>query len=168
MPEVGPELLGRIYDQQAAALVLYARQWCNTPEDVVQEALLRLAGQRTVPERLLPWLYRVVRNGALSAARAAGRRKKHESAAVAEREWFAADPVAALDGQSAVIALESLSIDDREIVVARLWGGLTFAEIAELIDATDSTAQRRYEAGLNKLRERLGVPCPNAKNPSQT
>ena len=33
---MGPELLGRLFDDHAAALVLYARQWCATPEDVVQ------------------------------------------------------------------------------------------------------------------------------------
>ncbi len=30
-----PDLLGNLLDQHAAALELYARQWCDTPEDVV-------------------------------------------------------------------------------------------------------------------------------------
>jgi hypothetical protein len=28
---VGPDLLGRLLDRHAAALALYARQWCRTP-----------------------------------------------------------------------------------------------------------------------------------------
>ncbi len=41
-----PDLLGQLLDRHAAALELYARQWCEVPEDVVQDAFLKLAGQR--------------------------------------------------------------------------------------------------------------------------
>src|SRR5438309_2325962 len=78
---MGPELLGRLLDQHASALVLYARQWCTAPEDVVQEAFLKLVAQPKPPASPVAWLYRVVRNGALSAARAARRRRHHEAVA---------------------------------------------------------------------------------------
>ena len=68
MATIGPELLGRLFDEHAAALVLYARQWSDAPEDVVQEAFVQLARQRIVPDRVVPWLFRVVRNGAIGAA----------------------------------------------------------------------------------------------------
>jgi hypothetical protein len=42
MAGVSPETLRRILDQHTAALVLYARQWCSTPEDVVQDVFLLL------------------------------------------------------------------------------------------------------------------------------
>ena len=51
-----------------------ARQWCAEPEDVVQEAFLKLAGQSKEPDDVVAWLYRVVRNGALDAAKLARRR----------------------------------------------------------------------------------------------
>ena len=38
MGTVGPELLTRLLTEQGATLALYARQWCHSPEDVVQEA----------------------------------------------------------------------------------------------------------------------------------
>ena len=34
--------MAELVDRYAAALVLYARQWCDCPEDVVQNALLKL------------------------------------------------------------------------------------------------------------------------------
>ena len=80
---MGPDLLGRLVDQHAPALVLYARQWCAAPEDVVQEAFLKLVAQRQPPDNPLAWLYRVVRNGAVSAARTARRRQRYEAAAAA-------------------------------------------------------------------------------------
>ena len=58
---MGPEQLGDLVDRYAAALTLYARQWCACPEDVVQTAFLKLVRLRTAPENLVPWLYRVVR-----------------------------------------------------------------------------------------------------------
>src|SRR6516162_1775122 len=60
---MGPEQLNRLVNEHAAALVLYARQWCAAPEDVVQEAFIKLAARRPSPDNLVGWLYRVVRNG---------------------------------------------------------------------------------------------------------
>ena len=74
MTAVGPHVLSRILREHGAALVLYSRQWCRTPEDVVQEAFFSLARQVECPDNVLAWLYRVVRNGAISAAQAASRR----------------------------------------------------------------------------------------------
>src|SRR5439155_1659947 len=72
---MGPEQLAELVDRHAAALVLYARQWCSSPDDVVQTAFLKLARQSVPPDNLVPWLYRVVRNGAIDAARARTRRE---------------------------------------------------------------------------------------------
>jgi RNA polymerase sigma factor (sigma-70 family) len=162
---VGPEQLGWLLDRHAPALELYARQWCHTPEDVVQEALVQLVRQPTAPAHVVAWLYRAVRNGAISAARSARRRQYHEVVAAEMREtWFDAAAGQDMDVEAATAALKTLPIDEREVVVARLWGRLSFEEIGDLVGASSSTAHRRYVAGLSALRERLGVTCP--KNPS--
>ena len=144
---MGPELLGRLLDRHAAPLELYARQICNCPEDAVQEAFVELARQPALPEeQILPWLYRVVRNKAISAARADTKAKSHESQAAGRRRaWFEPSPGDAIDAAAAVVILEDLPQLEREVVVARIWGGLTFQQIGELVGATDSTAHRRYE-----------------------
>ena len=54
-------------------------------------------------------------------------------------------------------ALDELSNEKREVVIARIWGGLTFEEIAEVAEISSSEAHRRYEAALASLRKRLGV-----------
>ena len=72
MGRIGPNLLASLFDAHAAALALYARQWCDGPEDIVQEAFVKLARQRPPPDRAVPWLYRVVRNGAIEASEALG------------------------------------------------------------------------------------------------
>ncbi len=156
--------LGRLVDRHAAALELYARQWCDTPEDVVQEAFLKLASQRSVPDKPAAWLFRVVRNGALNAGLASRRRRRHETEAVAgSASWFQTGPAptkrGSLDPESASAELRSLPLEQREVIVAHLWGGLTFEQIAELSGCSASSAHRLYCAGLATIRERLGVSC---------
>ncbi len=160
---ISPRHLSRLLREHGPALVLYAEQFCRTAEDVVQEAFLRLAEQREMPDNPVAWLYRVVRNGALNAGRAAMRRGRHESAA-STKEWFESHDEQMVDAREAAGALARLPDAEREVVVARLWGGLSFEEVAELTGASVSTAHRRYQAGIRALRERLGVSCPENEN----
>lgn len=151
--------LADLIDRHAAVLVLYARQWCGTPEDVVQEAFCRYVAQPVEPSDPAAWLFRVVRHVAMDAGKADRRRKLREERA-ARVEWFAEAEVEGLDATAAVAALESLAPDQREVIVARLWGGLKFEQIADAAGCSVSSAHRRYEAGIAALRERLGVACP--------
>ncbi|MGO9463392.1 MAG: RNA polymerase sigma factor [Isosphaeraceae bacterium] len=164
------ERLGMLIDRLASALALYARQWCDEPEDVVQEAFVKLAAQATTPLEPAAWLFRTVRNGAINAGIAKRRRRRHEALAAARAPaWFETSPTArsgaVVDPESAQAALAVLPLAQREIIVAHLWGGLTFDQIAALVGFSASSTHRQYHAGLSALRERLGVPCPT--NPSR-
>ncbi len=157
-----PRRLGELVDEQGPALVLYARQWCTAPEDVVQEAFLKLIEQRTPPRDVRPWLFQVTRNLALTRARADQRRHKHETRAASQSaSWFSPAEQPGLDGSMATAALAGLPDAEREVVLLHLWGGLTFADISPIVQASPSTAHRWYLAGIERLRERLNVPCPN-------
>jgi RNA polymerase sigma-70 factor (ECF subfamily) len=154
MGPLTPQTLGQLYRDHAPALLLYARQWCSSGEDVVQEAFVKLARQVPPPIRVLPWLYRVVRNEALLAARTDRRRRRREERASVGEVWFA--PIAdRLDALVATRLLRELALELREVIVAKVWGGLTFEEIASLASCSLATAQRRYQAGLAELKERL-------------
>jgi RNA polymerase sigma factor (sigma-70 family) len=154
MRPMEPTLLGRLYRQHAPALCLYARQWGGSAEDLVQDAFVRLAKQSPPPEKVLPWLYRVVRNEALTAHRGASRRRQRERRASMPEAWFSSAEDC-LDAEEATRLLGELPLELREAIVARLWGGLTFEEIAELLGCSLPTAHRRFQAGLTQLRERL-------------
>ena len=88
--------------------MLYARQWCGTPEDVVQKAFIKLVRQKRPPADVVAWLYRVVRNGALDTAKSARRRQRRESVAARPARWFVEPEVDGLDARTAVAALEGL------------------------------------------------------------
>ncbi len=167
---IASELLGQIVDRHAAALTLFARTWTRWPEDVVQEALVELARQPRLPDNVLAWLYRVVRNRAISAARSAQRRRRHEqTAGQLQPAWFVRGDETTVDAHTAARALAELPVDEREVIVAHLWGGLTFTQIAEVVGMPSSTAHRRYVAGLARLREKLGpIEKENASCPIST
>ena len=156
-----PAEVARLIDTHAAPLVLCARQWCAEPEDVVQEAFIKLVRQSRPPADAVAWLYRVVRNGAIDASKMARRRQRRESAVARPVRWFVEPGVDGLDAETAVAALEQLASEQREVIVARHWGGLSFEQIAAVAGCSASTAFRRYTAGVEELRQQLGVTCPS-------
>jgi RNA polymerase sigma-70 factor (ECF subfamily) len=152
--------LANLVDVHGPALMLYARQWCATPEDIVQDAFLKLVRLAEPPRQVVSWLYRVVRNGAIDAARTTKRRRRREAVAARPLRWFVEREVDGLDAAHAVATLERLPAEQREVIVAHLWGGLTFEQIAEVAGCSTSTAFRWFDAGITALRRELGVPWP--------
>lgn len=160
--EIGGSGLNRIDIQQlsdlvathGAALRLYARQWCAFPDDALQEALIDLLRQDPVPDHPVAWLYVVVRRRAMNLARAEQRRARHiREVAEACPLWFEDDvdgPLSAADVQHMLAKLDAM---DREIVVARIWGELSFEQIAEVVDRSTTVVHRRYQRALTKLDE---------------
>ncbi|HEX3998002.1 MAG TPA: sigma-70 family RNA polymerase sigma factor [Pirellulales bacterium] len=153
-----PHDFARLLDDHCAALILYARQWCDSPEDIVQEAFLKLVAARRQPENAVAWLFRVVRNAAIDASRQSRRRQRREAAAARPDRWFVEDETNGLTAGAAVNALQTLPLDQREVIVARLWGGLGFEEIAEIAGCSQSTAFRRFSSGVEALRKELNLP----------
>lgn len=156
MNHIDAQALQELIDSHGAALTLFARQWCRAPEDAVQEALIDLVRQSPVPNDLAAWLYTTVRRRAMNLARAEGRRAKHQRQAGEQREsWFLPtdnDLDERIDYES---LLARLPPADREIVVARIWGERSFAQIAALVDQPLSTVHRRYQQALAELARLL-------------
>ncbi len=158
-PISGEEVV-QLVDARHAALVLYARNFCsNAAEDVVQHALLKLVEQRPKPDNPVAWLFRTVRNEAISRQRKNQRRAKHEAEAARHSaqirsDWFLPNENA-LFSQEAAEKLQKLDAEHREIVLLRIWSGLTFDEMAELLDKPKTSVYRVYTAALEELREML-------------
>jgi RNA polymerase sigma factor (sigma-70 family) len=158
---IDAELLGRLLEERGPALALYAAQWTDAADDCVQEALVELARQPAMPKHVVAWLYRVVKNRALNAARGARRRRDRETQAITARlvdpqQRTAFDRDAA---NEAVEALRQLDSDERELIIMRIWGGLTFDEIGETLAISTATAHRHYMRAITKLRTMLESPC---------
>src|SRR6201999_4163737 len=104
----------------------------------VQAALVSLLAERRKPENPIAWMYQTVRNAAFSHHRASTRRWRRERVvAEARGDWFETRPDVAMDARAAEAALQSLSSENRQLVVMRIWGDLTFAEIASVMDMSE-------------------------------
>lgn len=153
-----PEELENLLTSHSAALQLYARQWAASPEDCVQQAFIALATADPIPRSPVPWLFRVVKNLAISQQRSESRRRERERHMGEEAiGWFLNKGNHEISTDELLHALNELDDLTREIIVARTWGELNFEEIADLIDRSSSTAHRLYQAGLNELRKQLGL-----------
>jgi RNA polymerase sigma-70 factor (ECF subfamily) len=161
MSGVDAQTLADLVDRHSSALGLFASQWCHAPDDVVQQAYIELVACRTAPDNPVAWLFATVRRRAISRARSERSRTGHE--ATAARHWFERLRDRETTAALAAELLAELSLADREIVIAYVYGRLTFDEIALLVGISASTARRQYEAALNRLRERIGSPCPKPK-----
>lgn len=151
--------IAKLLDEHFSSLSLFASQWTDSAEDCVQDAILELARQKSPPENIIAWLFHVVRRRAMSAHRSTSRRRRHEAIAARLVRVTADQHEPAFDAEEISLALDELADDEREAVVARIWGGLSYAEIAMLLEVSTATAFRKYEAGLKQLQARLEARC---------
>jgi RNA polymerase sigma-70 factor (ECF subfamily) len=154
----------RCYEQLATKLLLFARQWLPAQvdaEDAVQSAFVKFWRRHpdAQPEHY-PLLYAAVRTTALDALRSTSRRARRETASstdgAAETTQMFELPLEQCEETLRVeFALRSLPLAQREVVVLRIWGELTFAEIAESLGESINTVAARYRYGLEALRKTL-------------
>jgi RNA polymerase sigma-70 factor (ECF subfamily) len=125
----------------------------ETASDVVQAAFLRAVKSRRRfrgVENPVAYLFQIARN---EAARTAKRQPANEQL-IATSEMSAVRDAAEgwADAEVVVTALGRLSDDDREIVELKLFAGLTFREVAEVVGVPQATVATRYRRALESLR----------------
>ena len=146
-------------EQHAPRLLLFARQQtrCEADaQDVLQEAVLecwRRQDAGSSPEAAR--VFATIRRRAIDFGRSADRRQNRESVVAGEQPeaWF--DDGVEERERSRLIqaAMNELSEEFREVVTLKVWGELTFAEIAETLEIPANTAASRYRYGLVELRK---------------
>ena len=156
----------RLYDAHAPGLLLYARQWLADPasaEEAVQGGFVRFWRSwrgRGGAEPDVPLLFAAVRSEALDLLKASSRRRAREGLAAVDDALWESDPLVGRERAAAVRAsLDELSPEQREAVVLRVWGGLSFAEIARTLGANENTVTSRCRRGLEALEKLLPEEC---------
>jgi RNA polymerase sigma-70 factor (ECF subfamily) len=147
-------------DRHGAALVLLARQFVGSradAEDVVQEAFVRFWRSRLGVEEPAAYLFACVKRCALDSQRSRRRRSAREEKAARPEAESLFVGVPEQDERRAAIetALRELPQEQAEVVVLKIWGGLTFPQIAAALELPVNTAASRYRYALVKLREAL-------------
>jgi RNA polymerase sigma-70 factor (ECF subfamily) len=147
-------------DRHGAALLLLARQWvaCRADaEDVVQDAFVRFWRSKKRATDPTAYLYGSVKHCALDFLRGRKRQSRREEAAARpEAETLFVVPLEQNERRAGIeTALRDLPEDQREVLVMKTWGGLSFQQIAAALHISPNTAASRYRYGLAKLREQL-------------
>jgi RNA polymerase sigma-70 factor (ECF subfamily) len=144
--------------QHGARFFLYARQQTRTEsdaEDILQDALVE-SWQRAgaVPSDAL--VFSTIRRRAIDLARSSDRRAAREEAdGESASDWFLPDIEDRETQRLLADAVKSLQPIYREVVTLKVWGGLTFQEIAEATGVPMNTAASRYRYALDALRQTL-------------
>ncbi len=150
------------YDAHCDRLVLYARNWLpkESAQDVVQGAFVRLMMQKAAPEDVPAWLFRTVRNGAITRLRRrASRSRRHAGLSAGQPPWFESRPDDLIDARTAQEVLLTLPAEQREVVLLRIWGQLSLRQIGEIVGSPLTTVHSRYKAALAAIRERMEQSC---------
>ena len=149
------------YAQLAPKLLLFARQWVASvadAEDVVQTAFVKFWRHRPEagPEHY-PLLYSAVRTCALDLIRTDSRRGRREQVVATDPDEPVFDATIERNENSELIsaALHQLPESQREVLVLRIWGELSFAEIATALGDSINTVASRYRYALDGLRRIL-------------
>ena len=144
--------------QHAPKLLLFARQKARSEadaQDLVQEALveaLQRQGNGRPPP--LPLVFATIHRRAIDLARREDRRTNRELAAfdATPDAWFDSSVEDRELQQLIQEAMSRMTEDFREVVTLKVWGGMTFAEIAVALGIPANTASSRYRYGLEELR----------------
>jgi RNA polymerase sigma-70 factor, ECF subfamily len=148
------------FDRHGAALVMFARRWVTSradAEDVVQEAFVRFWRSHSRVDDPAAYLFRSVKHAALDWMRSQGRRQHRErEAALPETEPLLTAPLEEAERREAIEAsLAQLPPEQAEVLVLRIWGGLSFPQIAAALEISENTAASRYRYALSRLRDVL-------------
>lgn len=144
-------------------LLLLARQWVGSladAEDVVQESCVRFwKWGRQQAEDPRAYLATCVKRTALDFLEARERRKTREQSLTDGMEPGTPMFECPLEQHERRTALESalsqLPAEQREVLLLKIWGGLTFPQIGAITEVSANTASSRYRYALAALREKL-------------
>jgi RNA polymerase sigma-70 factor (ECF subfamily) len=140
-------------------------------EDLLQHTFLNLHRAREsyrAGAPFAPWLYTIANNARRDAARERRRGREDLTADGTAPEAAGESPHDAAGDEEAErvrAALEKLPEAQREVIVLHRWHGLSFAEIAEVVGASEGAVKVRAHRGYLALRDLLSKPADDGPRP---
>jgi RNA polymerase sigma-70 factor (ECF subfamily) len=153
MNPMEPETLRAFYVGTRQQLYTYAVSITGnreSAEDAIHGVFEQLLRQRFMPDDLRPYIFRCVRNAALDYLRRA--RTRYDSIFKISAAQDQSGPVRAFKSGEPENWLQTLSPDERETIVLKIYNDFTFHEIADLRQVPLPTVASWYRRGLDKLR----------------
>jgi RNA polymerase sigma-70 factor (ECF subfamily) len=148
-------------DRHGGTLLMLARQWAPSSSDaadIVQEGFLRFWRSRQGVADPEAYLYACLKRCALDLHRGNRRRRQREFVAARDEGsggWMSDRPERESRMKEIEQGLTQLPSAQREVMTMKVWGRLTFEQIAAALEISPHTAASRYRYALEKLRTEL-------------
>lgn len=168
-PNENAGFLERIFAEQQAPLIRYARRLLGDPErarDVVQDTFVKLMAQPSgaVDGHAVEWLFTVCRHRAMDVLRKEGRMKRFEDG---QAERVTADeprPGRALEQaetHAAVLRLiDRLPPNQQEVVRLKFQNGFSYKEISRITELSVSNVGFLIHTAVTRLRTEFAAQRP--------
>jgi len=125
----------------------------ESAEDAIHGVFEQLLRRGNMPAELRPYVYRCVRNAALDSFRHA--RIKRDSIFKVTAALDHSNAPSSLQADEVERWLQTLSSDERETIVLKIYNDFSFQQIADLHQVPLSTVASWYRRGLEELRARM-------------
>jgi RNA polymerase sigma-70 factor (ECF subfamily) len=152
-----------LYRAHADQILRYAQRRVSAAdaEEVVAQTFL-VAWRRLddVPSAPLPWLIGIARNAIRNLDRS-HRRRSRLSARIASTQASEEEPTSRAElSEDIHLALQSLSSDDREVLLLIAWDELDYSEAAAAMGWSRANFRLRLHRARKRLKQRLGGDQP--------
>lgn len=153
------EALSEIYDilsRMIFSLALGITENYSDAEDVLQETMLetvRYANSYKVGTNPKAWVLAMARHNAVDLVR---KRKNHLSLEDSYVENLESEESLNLLDHDISALLGKLGDEERQIIILRIYGELSFAEVAKTMGISIFAAQKRYQRAIKKLKNISG------------
>ncbi len=158
-----------LYREHRQGLYTYALSILGCPqsaEDAIQNAFTRLhRGSNSAVEtehgKMVPYVFRSVRNCAIDLQRKQRQQKRLSESLFVSSQQLGNNPSPAeslLTQERAELlraAIDGLAEPEREVVVLKVFAGLTFEQAGEMAQTSPKTMATRYRRALVKLENQL-------------
>ena len=146
--------LQRFYECHRQALFTYALSLTGQSveaEDLLHNVFAKLLEKGKLPLELRPYVFRMVRNGFIDAAR----KQKVQQEPLFDFDLVPADSPSRDLWLELESSLEALGEKQREVIVLKSLDGLSFREVANVLDKPMGTVVSLHRRGMEKLKNLL-------------
>jgi len=156
------DLLDREYRERLVGFFWSRLGSHEEAEDAVQEVFRKVLESKQVPDNPRPWIYKIALNHCRNVLRGRARRRDNAALPSASRMSRGSTGVStrfARDEAKSRLShlVNALPVKYREVLRLRYADDLSRAEIAEVLEISESVVKSRLFEGLKKLREHASL-----------
>jgi len=158
-----------LYREHRQGLFTYALSIVGCPqtaEDAIQNAFARLhrgsgSAEELKQDKMVPYVFRCVRNCAIDLQRNRQRQNRLGESLFESYQQIDSNPsptdtlLTEERAELLRVAIDGLAESEREVIVLKVFAGLTFEQAGEMAQTSPKTMATRYRRALVKLESQL-------------